>query len=845
MSDLPQKLRRLNTAVRELSDAADQDQLLERILDVVEKVFDRETAAVLLRDAGGERLRIVCARGYDAKVVESYDAPLGQGVAGAVAASGEPRLVADVTAEPDYVPGVNAAVSEMAVPLTVDGEVIGVLDVESSEGAFSETDMALLEAFGEQAAWAIRHGRALAEAEERARRLALMNQAGRALNSMHDHEELLDRILELAGEALGFNNVAVLVADDDEHLEVLRSLRPEDTAGQKIPVQGSITGAAFSSGEAEIVPDVTADERYIDGGLSGAQAEMVAPLRLNGEIIGVLDAESVEQDAFSSLDLEVFTAFAAQVATALRNSEQMRELSVRARRLKQITRTGRALNTVLDADQLLEQILEAVAEALELERAAILLFYPKRSELIVHAARGYGHVLGKKITVGQGITGTVAQLGEPLLVNDVSADERYVPGSAGGASEMAVPLQVYGELFGVLDTESPVRGAFSEHDLELFHAFADQAAVALHNARQFRRLEMANEKLRTTVEETRRLNRELEAYSKQISQANTNLEMQVKQLTTIHHAGQAITSSLDLGQTLNTILAATAEISECSVGAIKLIDMESKELKVMAHASNGREGAGPTWRYDVPLRIGERTIGVFELVRKAGEELSDGERQMLETLASQAAIAIENARLFENTQQIYYDTLKSLARALEARDDYTRGHSERVARLARDTAAAMGLDDKTRALIFNSALLHDIGKIGVRDEILLKPRKLSDEEMNIIRKHPSFGNVILGPLKFLGEVSELVRYHHERWDGTGYPSGLSGEDIPLPSRIIGVCDTYDAMTSNRPYRDAMTHDEAMELIHEESGKQLDPEVVKTFEEVVEKMRAETEQTSED
>ena len=833
MSDLPQKLRILITAARELSNAADQDQLLERILDVVEKVFDRETAAVLLRDAGSERLRIVCARGYDAEVVASYDASVGEGVAGAVAASGEPRLVADVTAEPDYVPGVSAAISEMAVPLKVDGEVIGVLDVESRQSAFSEEDMALLEAFGEQAAWALRHGQALAEVQERARRLELLNQAARALNSIHDPDELLDRILDLAHEALGFNNVAVLVADAvGAHLEVRRSLRPQDTAGQKVPVAESITGAVFTSGEAEIVSDVTADERYIPGGLQGARTEMVAPLRLNGGIIGVLDAESVEADAFSPLDLEVFSAFAAQVATALHNAQLMSGLEDRARRLKQITRTGRALNTVLDADQLLEQILEAVAEALELERAAILLFYPKRSELIVHAARGYDHVLGKKIPVGQGITGTVAQLGEPLLVNDVTADERYVPGSVGGASEMAVPLQVYGELFGVLDTESPVAGTFTSHDLDLFQAFADQAAVALHNARQFRRLEMANEKLRGTVEETGRLNRELESYSKQIALANASLEAQVKQLTTIHHAGRAITSSLDLNQTLESILGATAEIAECSEGAIKLIDMESKELRVMAHAGD-RGGSGPTWRYDLPLKIGERTIGVFELVRAAGEELNDGERQMLETLASQAAIAIENARLFENTQRIYCDTLKSLARALEARDDYTRGHSERVARLAQDTAQAMDLDDKTCKLIFNSALLHDIGKIGVRDEILLKPRALTEEEMNIIRKHPSFGNVILGPLKFMGEVSELVRSHHERWDGSGYPNGLIAEDIPLPSRIIGVCDTYDAMTSNRPYRDAMTHDEAIRLIKEEAGKQLDPDVVQTFLEVVE------------
>ena len=565
MSDLPQKLKKLNSAVRQLADATDQEQLLERILDVVQQVFERQTAAVLLRDEEAGQLRIVASRGYDAEVVASYAAPLGQGVAGTVAATGEPRLVADVAAEPDYVAGVSAAISEMAVPLTVDGEVMGVLDVESRECALTGEDMALLEAFGEQAAWAMRYGQALAESRERSRRLELLNQAARALNAIHDPDELLGRILELAREALGFHNVAVLVPrPGGEHLEVRKALRPEDTEGLQVPIEGSITGDVYTSGVAEIVPDVTADPRYIPGGLDGARAEMVAPLSLNGDQIGVLDAESAEAGAFTSLDLDLFSVFAAQVATALRNAQQMRDLSGRARRLKQITRTGRALNTILDADKLLEQILAAVTEALELERAAILLFYPKRSELIVHAARGYGHVLGKKIPVGQGITGTVAQQGKPLLVNDVAADERYLPGSAGGASEMAVPLQVYGELFGVLDTESPNPDNFTRHDLELFHAFADQAAVALHNARLFRRLEMANDTLRSNMEETRRLNSELETYSQQIAQANANLEQQVKQLTAIHQAGQAITSSLDLHQTLETILSMTSEISECS-----------------------------------------------------------------------------------------------------------------------------------------------------------------------------------------------------------------------------------------------------------------------------------------
>jgi len=834
MSDLPQKLKRLSSAARELSHAHSEQELFERTLDVVTHVFQRETCALLLKDDHG-RLQIAASRGYDPDVVARYSAAPGEGVVGKVAQSGACRLVADVTLEADYVTGVNAAISEMAVPLTVDGEVIGVLDVESCQSAFGEEDMALLEAFGEQAAWAIRHGWALAEASERARRLELLHHATRAINTIHDPEALLNRILDLANQALGFHNVAILVPDHDQrHLLVRKALRP-GVEGLRIPVDQGVTGEVYCSGTPEIVPDVTADPRYIPGGVQGARSEMVAPLNLDGEIIGVLDAETTELESFDALDLELFTSFAAQVATALRNAQLLKQLEDRATRLNHITRTGRALNTIHDADDLLEQILEAAASSMGLERTALLLFYKDRGELVVHATRGYRQeVLGTRIGLGEGITGNVAMTGEPALVNDVTADDRYLPGAEARGSEMAVPLRVYGELFGVLDTESPTPDAFTVSDLELFQAFADQAAVSLHNARLFRRLETANLRLTHNVEEMGRLNRELETYAQQIAEANKNLATQIRQLTTLHQAGRAITSSLDLNHTLEAILNMSSEIVESSTGAIKLIDQETKELKVAAQAGMLHDNGAPLQTYDLPLKIGERTIGVFEVVREATMGLGQADQQLLETLAAQAAIAIENARLFEDTQRVYYETLKSLAKALEARDDYTRGHSERVANLALAIAHQMAMTDEECNLIYNSALLHDIGKIGVRDSILLKPRKLSDEEFAIIRRHPAFGNAILGPLKFLGQVADLVKHHHERWDGSGYPDRLVGQAIPLPSRVIAVADAYDAMTSSRPYREAMSQTEAIEELERESGRQMDSNVVDAFLAVIER-----------
>jgi HD-GYP domain-containing protein (c-di-GMP phosphodiesterase class II) len=558
---------------------------------------------------------------------------------------------------------------------------------------------------------------------------------------------------------------------------------------------------------------------------------MAAPLRLDSAVIGVLDAESPEVAAFDADDLELFAGFAAQAAIAIQNAglhdeleRRSAESDRRAHRLAVLHGSSRALATLLDPDAVLAEMLKLAGRALAFSRCAILLVDREQGDLVVRASVGYGEIQGKRIPLENSITGEVVRSGRAVLVADVTRDPRYVPGSAGARCEMVAPLRVQNEVIGTIDAESPVVGAYDENDLELLEAFAAHAAAAIHNARLFQRVEEANGVLRANIREMERLNRELEQYARQITAANDALERQVKQLVALHRAGQTITSSLDLDTTLERIVAMTQEIISASTTTIKLIDQETHELCVRASSSSdARPGDA---RIGLPLRVGDRTIGVFELAAK--KDFGDEERRILETLAAQASIAIENARLFEEAQRTYYDTLRSLAGALEARDAYTRGHSESVAQLSMRVAERLGLPEEERKEIYFAALLHDIGKIGVRDEVLLKPGRLTVEEMEIIRGHPIFGDAILGPLKFLGRVTGMVKHHHERWDGSGYPDRLQGEDIPLASRIVAVADTFDALTSDRPYRHRKSVTEALAVIREEAGRQFDPRVVEAL-----------------
>jgi putative nucleotidyltransferase with HDIG domain len=182
----------------------------------------------------------------------------------------------------------------------------------------------------------------------------------------------------------------------------------------------------------------------------------------------------------------------------------------------------------------------------------------------------------------------------------------------------------------------------------------------------------------------------------------------------------------------------------------------------------------------------------------------------------------------------YDETLNGWSKALDLRDSETEGHTLRVVELALELARELGMSDKDCLQIRRGAMLHDIGKIGVPDSILRKPGKLTDEEWEIMRKHPEYAFNIISPIEYLRSALDIPYCHHEKWDGTGYPRGLKEREIPLPARLFAVIDVYDALTSDRPYRKAWTNEEAIDYIRAESGKHFDPEIVRTFLEMIEK-----------
>ena len=229
-----------------------------------------------------------------------------------------------------------------------------------------------------------------------------------------------------------------------------------------------------------------------------------------------------------------------------------------------------------------------------------------------------------------------------------------------------------------------------------------------------------------------------------------------------------------------------------------------------------------------PLRLKKRKYGVIEIINKKEGKFTNKDIKICEFISPFITIAIENATLFEKLEEMFFGIIRAFAKAVEAKDPYTSGHVERVENLSYHLAKAAGLkgEDLKKARI--AGILHDVGKIGIPDEILKKPSKLTKKEYEIIKKHVIYSKEILEPISELKDIIPGIYYHHERYDGKGYPEGKKGEEIPLVARIISIVDAFDAMASDRPYRKALSKKRIVREFLKNKGKQFDPYLVEKF-----------------
>lgn len=503
-------------------------------------------------------------------------------------------------------------------------------------------------------------------------------------------------------------------------------------------------------------------------------------------------------------------------------------------------------------DDLLNRILTLILDVLGAEAGGVFLVVNRdRGEYRIAAAQGSGAERLRQMSFvdWEGVPGWVMKSGKPYL----SVDPHHDPRTIREIGEiipfpirniLCVPLTVNSKAMGAIGVlNKKQQEPFHKEDLSLLSGLARQMAVVLENMGLL-----------------------------------TASHQQLRQVSLLTKVSALLNSSLNQESVRRQAMEAAVELMECEAGSLLLLDEETGELFFeVALGEKGdqikevrlRKGEGiagwvaehrepllvPDVSKDprhsgladqkskfitrnvlcVPVTIKDRIIGVLQAINRLhGENFKEEDIGLFQSLAHQVAIAIENARLYQETQQAFKSAVAALSEAIEKRDPYTGGHTRRVVTYSLAIADELDLSREEKGLLEMSAYLHDIGKIGVEDQVLRKPGRLTEEEMEQMKAHPKMGSDIMEHIRQLHAVLPGMRHHHERYDGKGYPDGLKGEEIPLQAMIISVADTLDAMTSDRPYRKALSFETAYEEICRNAGTQLSERVVEAFKEAFRK-----------
>jgi putative nucleotidyltransferase with HDIG domain len=522
-------------------------------------------------------------------------------------------------------------------------------------------------------------------------------------------------------------------------------------------------------------------------------------------------------------------------------------LEKREQQISAIQRLGRTLLIrTTDFDRLMKQTLHTAIDILDADVGSVQIYDEKTNSLIFrHVFDPAAHVLvGYSVPISKGIDGRVFRTGVSDLTNRVRERKEWnadVDSRTGYHTDsmLTVPLRRQdGAPIGVIQILNGKR-PFDQRDLEVLEVLCSQAGQAMISAHLYddaqRRLNhlQALRSIDIAITASLDLKVTLDVFVEQVMNQlkldAVNVLLLNTHLLTLEHAASRGFRSEALRHTslrLGEGLAGRAAL-ERRVIAIPNLSESTNDLLRSPYL---REEGLITY-YAVPLIAKGQIKGVLETFHRTRLEPDPEWLAFLETLAGQAAIAVDNAALFNDLQKsntelaLAYDTtIEGWSSALDLRDKETEGHTLRVTELTIRLARAMGINENEMVHIRRGALLHDIGKMGIPDLILLKPGPLTDEEWVVMRKHPVYALDLLSKIPYLRPALDIPYYHHEKWDGSGYPSKLKGEQIPLSARIFAVADVWDALRSDRPYRKGWPAEKASAYILSEAGQHFDPKV---------------------
>ena len=669
-----------------------------------------------------------------------------------------------------------------------------------------------------------------------------------------DIDELLKQTTKILGDSLYPENFGIFIYDGDRdvlrrHYSYQTDIENDKLTGIEINIQNGIIGRAFRSGQSQCISDVSQDPDYLEG-YDLSKSEIAVPIFIDSDIYGVINAESPIPGRFTEEDERLLNSMANQISTSIAKIQYYTAQKQQAKEIRTLYETAIATASITDTDTLYQEIYEHVVDLFPLDTFSIVEYDAHDETVKIAFVMENGEPMKEWENSSferekSGLIGWVIREQKPYMAADLQAEKPPVPSPSSNPparSWLGVPLIAKGQPVGGVSVQSFNANAFNANHQRLLESLAALLAGVVASAR--------------LIEHS---------------------QNQISRLEALHDIDLVINSSMNLQVTLNILLDQVIEKLQVDAAVILLLNPSTNMLEYtasrgfrtqeiknyaiqMGEEINGKNAmerhliealnlADETQfsytnlmqqeqfvsYYSVPLIAKGQVKGVLDIFNRSLLNPDDEWFNFLETLGGQAAIAIDNTRLLEelhlsNTElRLAYDrTLEGWSKALDLRDKETEGHTQRVIDMTLQIAKVMGVPDKTLVHIRRGALLHDIGKMGIPDAILLKPGPLSKDEWEIMRMHPVYAYDLLYPIKHLGPALDIPYAHHEHWDGSGYPRQLAGENIPLAARIFAVVDVWDALTSDRPYRSAWSAKKTINYIKAQRGTYFDPQIVDIF-----------------
>ncbi|MGB9641565.1 MAG: GAF domain-containing protein, partial [Anaerolineales bacterium] len=603
--------------------------------------------------------------------------------------------------------------------------------------------------------------------------------------------------------------------------------------------------------EVKIIERYTQETDAVSGLLMqdyGIQSAMVVPLQAEGKNIGGLAVASPHPQKWDAAEVHFLETLGRQLGVLIERERWSRETQKNLARLEAVYNISLTLRRAQNVKEALPLLLDETLSVMHASAGSVMLYFPQSNTLNRMVARGWFQELSEEPqSVDDGIAGEVFTSGKAYISMDFASDPKVhqlararIPPGWGG---VCVPIRTITQSLGVIFISVQQPRQITAGEVTLLESIADIASSAIQ------RMSLYEETLR-----------------------------QVERLSALREIDRTITASFDLKIVFEALLNHLLRLLGVDAANILTFNSYTNQLERVAG-----KGFNSPLQEKLRLQLGEsmagkaaferRTIFIPDIFAQRSEwskwELLENEKfksycahpliskgqlkgvlevfsrgrifpdddwmNFLETLAGQLVIAIDNTRLFEDLQrsnmelsQAYDATIEGWSRALDMRDKETEGHTRRVTEMVLRLAELYGVPSQDLISIRRGAILHDIGKMAIPDRILLKPGALTEEEWKIMRKHPQYAYEMLSPITYLNNALDIPFCHHEKWDGTGYPRGLAGEQIPLAARLFAIVDVYDALTSDRPYRKAWTKDDALDFIRQQSGKHFDPQLVELF-----------------